>query len=159
MAGFFAAFTASIELPSGLLAVILFAALLIKDYKRTLIAGLLPALIPTAAALYTNHLVTGELVPAYTEWNKPGGFYDDPDSYWNNRCGVDALDEPKCVYLAHILIGHDGFFSLTPVLLVSLGGMLTELFRRGPRRWPAALTLAMTVMVTAVYVKIGRAHV
>lgn len=152
IAGFFAAFTACIELPAGLLAVVLFVALLVKDHKRTLIAGLIPALIPTAAALYTNHIVTGQLMPAYESWNEPGGFYDYPDSYWNKRSGIDALDEPKHVYLAHMLVGHDGFFSLTPVLLVALAGITIELCRRSDRALLAGVTLAMTATVIVVYV-------
>lgn len=151
IAGFFAAFTASIELPAGLLAVVLFVALLIKDYKRALVAGLIPALVPTAAALYTNHLVTGQLMPAYASWNEPGGFYDYPGSYWNNRQGIDAIDEPKHVYVAHMLIGHDGFFSLTPILVVALAGLIIELYRRGERRLLAGTALGMTVVVMAVY--------
>ncbi len=152
LAGFFAAFTACIELPAGLLAVILLVALLVKDHKRTLIAGLIPALIPTVAALYTNHMVTGQLMPAYESWNKPGGFYDYPESYWNNRTGVDALNEPKSIYLAHMLVGHDGFFSLTPIFLVALAGMVIELRRMGERALLAGTVLAMTAIVTAVYV-------
>lgn len=151
VAGFFAAFTASIELPAGLLAVVLFVALLIKDYKRTLVAGLIPALVPTAAALYTNHLVTGQLMPAYASWNESGGFYDYPGSYWNDRQGIDAIDEPKHVYVAHMLIGHDGLFSLTPILVVALAGLILELYRRGDRRLLAGTALGMTVVVMAVY--------
>lgn len=150
LAGFFAAFTACIELPAGLLAVILFAALLVKDYKRTLIAGLIPALIPTAAALYTNHVVTGRLMPAYESWNEPGGFYDYPESYWNNRTGIDALDEPKPVYVAHMLIGHDGFFSLTPIFLVALAGMVIELRGHRDRAVLAALAFAMPAAILAL---------
>jgi hypothetical protein len=150
MAGFFAAFTACIELPAGVLAVILFAALLVKDYKHTLIAGLIPALLPTAVALYTNHVVTGQLMPAYESIDEPGGFYDYPDSYWKKRTGVDALEEPKPVYLAHMLIGHDGFFSLSPILLVPLAGMIVELRRRGDRAALAGMVLAMPAIIVAV---------
>lgn len=149
LAGFFAAFTASIELPAGLLAVVLFVALLAKDYKRTLIAGLLPAIIPTAAALYTNHIVTHQLMPAYESWNKPGGFYDFPGSYWNNRSGIDAINEPKYVYLAHMLIGHDGFFSLTPIFLVSLAGLVREW--TGRRKHLAWMVVGITATVIVVY--------
>jgi hypothetical protein len=92
-------------------------------------------------------------MPAYESWNKPGGFYDYPDSYWNNRSGIDAIDEPKPVYVAHMLIGHDGFFSLSPILLVALAGLLIELGRRGDRMLLAGMTLAMTVALVFVYQK------
>jgi hypothetical protein len=151
LAGFFAVFTASIELPACLFAVVLFVALLVKDHKRTLLAGLLPAIIPTAAALYTNHIVTGQLMPAYESWNKAGGFYDFPGSYWNNRSGIDAINEHKAVYVAHMLVGHDGFFSLTPILLVCLAGLIIEWRRRGDRVQLAWMVLAITAAIIVVY--------
>jgi len=129
IAGFFAAFTASIELPAGLLAVALFVALLVRDYRRTLTAGLIAAAIPTAAALYTNYLVTGSLSPAYASIGDKAGFYDYPGSYWRHETGIDALAEPKHVYLAHMLVGHDGFFILTPILVVCLVGLILHLRR------------------------------
>ena len=127
LAGFFAAFTATIELPAALLAVTLFVALLICDARRTLIVGLIAAAIPTITALYTNHLVTGQLMPAYESWDMDklpaDSFYNYPGSYWLNREGTDALKESRRTYLTHILVGHNGFFSLTPLYLVSLLGI------------------------------------
>ena len=51
---FFAAFTASIELPAGLLAVALFVALLVRDYRRTLTGGLIAFLHMTGSFLATG---------------------------------------------------------------------------------------------------------
>lgn len=154
LAGFFSAFTAAIELPAGLLAAGLFLALLAKDWRRTLVAGLAAAAIPAAAALITNHLATGSVMPAYTEKDIPGGCYDYPGSYWLQPSGLDDLrgKESKSVYVLHMLIGHHGFFLLTPVLLLGLVGILMQLLRSSaPRRALAGFTLALTAIVTGVY--------
>jgi hypothetical protein len=153
IAGFFAALTAATELPAGLLAVAVMLALLVRDAKRALLAGAVAAAIPTAAFLYTNYLVTGGIRPAYQSKNVAGGFYDYKGSYWNNPKGIDAIHEPPGVYLGNILLGHDGFFSLTPVFLVSLMGMGSQIGRRGERALLAAGVLLMTAAVIAVYVK------
>lgn len=151
IAGFFAALTAAFELPAGLLAVTLFVLLLIVDARKTLKFGLVAAIIPAAAALTTNYIVTGQLMPAYESWNRPGGFYDYPGSYWNSRMGIDALNEPWHVYLANMLVGHDGFFSLTPLLLVALLGIGIEMCRQGGRRLLAGIALGITAAVVCTY--------
>lgn len=154
LAGFFAAFTAAIELPAGLLAVGLFAALFHKDRWRTMTAGLIGVVPPLVVALVSNYLVTGSLLPAYTQINTKGGYYDFPGSYWGQPSGLDALSEPKAIYLMHILVGHHGFFLLTPVFLLSFIGIVDQLVRQdAPRRALAWLTLIVTVMTVAVYTK------
>ena len=42
---------------------------------------------------------------------------------------MDALDEPKPVYLFHMILGHHGVFSLTPIFLFSAYGVAW-------RTWP-----------------------
>jgi len=152
LSGFFAAFTAGTELPSGLLAISLFVVLVIKDVKRTLLIGLPLALVLAFVGLYANYQVTGELTPAYTQVNQPGGAYDYEGSYWRKPGGTDALDEPKHIYLTHMLVGHHGFFSLTPVFLLSLAGMVRHLFAQvAGRRLLAGFVLLLSVAVMTLY--------
>ncbi len=81
---------------------------------RTL-AYLVPvALVPVALHFVLTYLATDGLAPVYLK----GDLYKYPGSYWNDPKGVDALDEPKLVYLANMLIGHHGLFALTPFLLL-----------------------------------------
>ncbi len=152
LAGFLASFTAAIELPAGLLAVALFIGLLARDPRRTLLAGLTAAAVPACAALYTNYLVTGSFSPAYARFGVRGGPYDYPGSYWNNPQGIDALAEPRPVYLVHMLIGHEGFFSLTPIFLISAVGLAVHL-RGRPGTCPAlaGLTVGLFAAVVGVY--------
>jgi len=152
LTGFFAAFTAAIELPAGLLVVTLFIAMLIKDRRRTLAAALPAVIVPAFAALLTNYLATGSVLPAYLQVYTKGGWYDYPGSFWNNPRGIDALNDPKLVYLANMFVGHHGFFLLTPVLVLCLVGLVRHLCRAdAPRRGLAAFTLLLTAAVAAVY--------
>ena len=145
--------TAAVELPAGLLAAALILAIFRNDWRRTLAAAVPPALIVTAVALYTNYQVMGSIWPAYTEVFKPGGCYDYPGSYWREPTGIDALDEPKTLYLLNLLVGHHGFFSLTPVIVLCLLGLVRHLAGgQYARRGLAALVLLLTAAVTAVYV-------
>lgn len=129
MAGFFGAMTPCLELPAGLLAVALLVALLYKDPRRTLLIGVPAAAMVTAAALFMNDLAVGRIKPAYMDFGKPGGFYDYPGSYWLEMRGIDALAEPKWWYLFNMLLGHHGFFLLTPIFFLCLRGMYKHLRR------------------------------
>jgi len=129
VAGFFAAFTACNELPAAAFAVALFLMLLWESPKRAL-AGFLPAaLVPVAAFFLTNYLAIGELNPAYEKFGGP--WYDFLGGYWSQPKGIDIAgkNEPRDIYALHLLIGHHGAFSLTPIFLLSLGGMLAALWR------------------------------
>ena len=152
LAGFFGAFTAATELPAGLLAVAFMVLMFCKDRRRTLSAAVPAALVPAAVFICTNLLATGRILPAYTEVYKPGGWYDFPGSYWSNPTGIDALSEPKVVYVLNMLVGHHGFFSLTPVLMICLAGMIVQVSRaESTRRGQAALVLLLTAAVAGVY--------
>jgi hypothetical protein len=176
LAGFFAAFTACNELPAAAFAVALFLMLLWESPKRAL-AGFLPAaLIPVAAFFLTNYLAMGELSPAYEKFGGP--WYEYEGSYWKrllaNPTGIDAAGmgqhpESRAVYAFHLLLGHHGAFSLTPVFLLALAGMVAlslhaprALFRSPPDEGQVKsgrgmalaglLTLGVTVVVLAFYV-------
>jgi len=152
LAGFFAAFTAAIELPAGLLAVSLLVAMFAKDRRRTLTVAVPAALVPAIAGFVTNYLAVGSVLPAYLQVHKEGGWYDFPGSYWTDPRGIDALSDTKLVYLANILIGHHGFFLLTPVLALCLIGLVRQLcHKESPRRGLAAFTLLLTAAIVAVY--------
>jgi len=154
MAGIFAAFTATVELPAALFALALFVALTVKDWKRSLIFGLTAALIPVAGMLITNYLALGTVVPAYAQVDKSEGIYNYPGSYWNNPTGIDALGdtEPRWFYAMNALVGHHGFFALTPIFILSLVGLAAHL-RRGfeNRRMLALFVLLLTGAMVVFY--------
>jgi hypothetical protein len=133
VAGFFAGFTACNELPSTAFAVALFLMLLWESPKYTLIGFVPAALLPVAAFFLTNYLAIGELNPAYEKFGGP--WYDYEGSYWSMAKGIDIAGqkESRGVYAFHLLFGHHGAFSLTPVFLLSLAGMVALSLHA----WPA----------------------
>ncbi len=170
VAGFFAAFTACNELPAAAFAVALFLMLLWESPRRTLTGFLPAALLPVAAFFLTNYLAIGELNPAYEKFGGP--WYDYEGSYWRQPRGIDkaGTEESRAVYAMHLLVGHHGAFSLTPIFLLSLAGMLVLLrdarpaLFGGARGAPAEvgsrrglalaglLTLGVTAVVLAFYI-------
>jgi hypothetical protein len=128
VAGFFAGFTAVNELPAAAFAVGLGLLMLVRFFRRTLLAFVPAALIPVAALLVLNHAELDEFSPGYskfgTEW------YEYEGSHWRNlpdksKRGIDWAKntESKGAYAFHLLLGHHGWFSLTPIYLLSLAGM------------------------------------
>ena len=128
VAGFFAGFTAVNELPAAAFAAGLGLLLLLRFPWRTLLAFVPAALVPVAALLALNYAELGELKLAYskfgTEW------YEYEGSHWKNlpdqsKRGIDWAKnkENKGAYAFHLLLGHHGWFSLTPIYLLALAGM------------------------------------
>ena len=82
-----------------------------------------------------------------------GNWYDYPKSYWLNPQGVDRGEASRLVYATHMLVGHHGVFSLTPVWLFSVLGAFMCL-RTAPRDywfWGAACA-CLTLVCMAFYV-------
>ena len=75
------------------------------------------------------------------------------DSYWRHPKGIDLAQDPPDVYALHVLVGHHGIFSLTPVWLLSVVGMLLGLWhgRPWPMRYVALLVAAVTLVCLAFY--------
>jgi hypothetical protein len=135
-AGLFAGFTAVNELPAASFALALLLLLLFRAPARSLLLSVPAAAIPVAAALATNYLAIGQLRPAYSEFG--GRWYEYAGSHWKlvDR-GIDwaYLSESRAVYAFHVLVGHHGIFSLTPIFLLTLAGMIYGLVMwRGAHR-------------------------
>ncbi len=170
VSGFFAAFTAVLELPAAAL----FAALLVglgwKDLGRTIRCFLPLAAIPVAANFVTTYLATGGLSPAYAqkEW------YPFEGSYWKidpasgrlvgssrdekgtlvigDPKGIDNQFEPAPIYLFHMLLGHHGIFSLSPIFVFSAIGLVRSLrVRAGWLGDVAILTAGLTIVLLVFY--------
>ncbi|MCH8046356.1 MAG: hypothetical protein IID44_21825 [Planctomycetes bacterium] len=75
-------------------------------------------------------------------------------SYWSeenkNRAAIDRGEKSKAVYALHCLVGHHGIFSLTPVWLLSVVGVV--LLARGRlSMWELALLIAVTTLVVFAF--------
>lgn len=175
--GFFSGLAATFELPATALLAGFALALLVARRRLALLAFIPAAAIPIAAFFLTNYLAIGHWKPSYGEFGQadPSSTapnYDYHGSHWKKReqvprpRGIDFNDEPTTVYAFHLLFGHHGWFSLTPVWLLGLMGLLGLAMRSAPdvarlfqqRAGPpwslalhALLTLTVSVVVFAFY--------
>ncbi|MEZ6071330.1 MAG: hypothetical protein R3C10_13925 [Pirellulales bacterium] len=129
--GVFAAMTAACELPALSFTAALSAALLWKAPRETLL-GFLPGMALVAVAFFgTNYAAVGSLRPPYMHRGEGDNWYDYEyevngrvrQSYWKDRQGVDRGEPSRAKYALHVLVGHHGIFSLTPVWLLAIPGV------------------------------------
>jgi hypothetical protein len=162
--GFFAGCAASFELPALCFAVGgLIAAIYFCGFGRSVLY-IFGAAIPAAGFVLTNYLALGRLTPIYAEFGGPwyqyaGGYWDPADQV---RQGIDWADDTKWVYGFHLLLGHHGLFSLTPVLILgAVGALITVASLRSvdkyaPHRralsWLAWICLGTLIIVVAFYI-------
>ena len=163
LCGFFACFTVCNELPAAVFALGLGALMLWRFPRQTMLWLLPAALVPAAAFLATNYLAISEWTPAYEKFGGP--WYKYEGSHWGKpeaeQLGIDwaGRKETKAVYAFHVLLGHHGLFSLSPVLLLALAGMMASGACKRPGSDPpgrlhaplAWLTLLLTVAVIGFY--------
>lgn len=163
LAGFAAALTASNELPALSLLALVGAALALHNVRATLL-GFAPAVAVVAAAFFgTNYVAHASWRPPYahrSETDPEDNWYRYSyelegrtiESYWLDPQGVDRGEPSKAAYAFHVLLGHHGVFSLTPVWLLAMAGLAMWL-RRGElfNRAAAAGILLMTVVCLAFY--------
>jgi hypothetical protein len=158
IAGFFAGFAVTNELPAAAFAACLFALLLLVSPRMTLLGFVPAALMPIVALVATNYVALGQWRPAYSEFGS--AWYNYEGSHWANpRPGIDfaANYESHGAYIFHLLVGHHGIFSLTPIFLLTVLGIAIGTLRRGPTRaekpthdGPTALPWALFPMVLLV---------
>jgi hypothetical protein len=172
IAGFFAAFAAADELPALSLFAALAAALLWKAPRRTLAAFVPAAAVVVAAFFATNWIAHGSLRPPYAyrhvdpadnwyefSYTRPGEKREIL-SYWHprnleNMSAIDRGEPSRGVYAIHVLVGHHGVFSLTPVWVLSLIGLAQWLVRPGDRRLRELALLIGAVSLACLVFYIG----
>lgn len=167
--GFFAALAVTFELPALAFLAALGVPLVLARTRHTVLYFVTAALVPLAALVVCNYAAMGKVLPAYSEFGGP--WYNFEGSHWAKRGtpaakGIDFNDEPTATYAFHLAFGHHGWFSLTPVWLAALGGLVVLGVRSAPHvralfgrakgtGWTpelfAAMTLAISVTVFAFY--------
>ncbi|MGH9163751.1 MAG: hypothetical protein ACRD2X_27685 [Vicinamibacteraceae bacterium] len=153
--GGFAGWTACNELPAASFAAGVLLWLWTISPHRTLWRAVPCAALPVIAYLGTQYMAFGNILPTYgrSDWYHYAG------AYWNRPVGIDAVHEPKPVYALHLLVGHTGILSLTPLFLVGWLGMIRWSIRpdgddvqRRVKRRLGGLTLLVTLVVFLFYV-------
>lgn len=164
-AGLFGALMAAEELPALALLAPLALALLWKAPRQTLL-GFAPAALVVAAAFFaTNWIAHRSLRPPYmhrSQIDPSDNWYvytyqrgsRELTSYWQNPKGLDAGEPSRAVYALHVLVGHHGIFSLTPLWLLSVVGVGVWFVRppeKGLRQLGVAIA-AVSAVVLAFYI-------
>jgi len=78
-----------------------------------------------------------------------------PGSYWitSKKTDVDRGEPNRAVYAFHVLVGHHGVFSLTPIWLLSIVGVVLLVRVKQRRlRGPALMIAALTLVCLAFYI-------
>lgn len=154
LAGFFAAFTCTNELPAALFGLAIFGLLVWKAPKQTLFIFGPCALIPLVGFFYTNWLATGGWKPFYAYYGteKYEYVHQGVPSYWMQPGGIDANTESPAVYFLHCTIGHHGIFSLTPIFLIAVAGWIGMRWWKNRKLSPFLwMGLGLTLAVIAFY--------
>jgi hypothetical protein len=150
--GLFAGLGFTMELP-GLILMLIFLFLVFLKYPKKALTGISMAAVPIMVFLITNYLLTGSIVPIYMQ----NDLYNYENSYWINEISFDALNESKWLYLFHILIGDHGLFSITPVLILGLIGLIQSIRNKTPEYWKMMTWLAGGMFVIFLFV-LTRTH-
>jgi hypothetical protein len=162
--GFFAGCAATFELPALAFVAALGVPLLFAHTRNTLLFFVPCALVPLLALYGCNYIALGTFEPVYDKFGGP--WYRFEGSHWSKigtpaAQGLDFNDEPTTVYAFHLLVGHHGWFSLTPVWLVALAGLVMLSLRSAPAvrglfgkakgtGWTPELFAAATLVVSVV---------
>ena len=153
--GFFASLTCCFELPAALPGVLSFGLAMMVDRRLTLTRYIPAAVIPLAAFFITNWMATGGVKPFYATYGSNTYVYEHNGipSYWTNPRDLDANQESPLVYLFHCVLGHHGLLSLTPVLLLSVGGwfMTLRLSASALRAWIILAGAAVSIITLGFY--------
>jgi hypothetical protein len=134
-AGFFAAFAAANELPALAFTAAVFALLLWWYPRRALLLALPPALVVAAAFIATNYAALGTWRVAYS--NTDSVWYQYEGSHWRlapdqTKYGIDWArrnGESPVLYALHVIVGHHGWFSLTPIWVLAAAAMVVGVSR------------------------------
>jgi len=140
LAGLFAAFAAANELPALSFLALVGAALLWKAPRETILAFLPGVAIVAAGFFGANWIAHHSLRPPYAHRSEGDDWYSFQyyrndaerergrvrESYWSSKeyqSTIDRGEASRGKYALHVLIGHHGIFSLTPVWLLTVVGL------------------------------------
>lgn len=164
LCGLATAFTAANDLPA-LAMVAGFGLVSAWRHPRGFLLGYLPAVAVVVAAFFaTNYWAHDSFRPPYmhrSETDSDDNWYEftytlegrERQSYWSNPQGIDRGEPCIGTYAFHVLVGHHGIFSLTPIWLLSVWGAGVWIAKdRGRLRWLAAGIVTLTVICLIFYI-------
>jgi hypothetical protein len=172
LAGLCAGFTVCNEYPSAAFAAAAAGLVLLRWPLRGLLF-VTAAAVPIGALFVLNYVALGQWRPAYSEFGGPWYEYEGGAFRFLPGIAQRGIDwaqrsygETTPAYAFHLLVGHHGLFSLTPIYLLAVTGMFLGGWRLLTRRgktaptWNvlAGVTLLLTVVVLAFYISPYASH-
>ena len=162
LVGLFTGLAVCFELPTLALAAV-FGLIILLKAPRGILWFILALLVPLAAYAALNYKAVGTVVPVQlnfgTEWYEYEGSHWANPKAWEEGTkpkpeypGIDFIDEPKQEYAFHLLLGHHGLFSLTPIWVLAIGGWFLGPSARGVAAWLARLAPLVIAVVIAFYI-------
>ncbi len=149
LAGFLAGLTAGIDLPAGGVLLASLGLWLLARSRRIPWSFVAGALIPLALHCWLQSQVTGTPLPA--EMYPEAFAY--PGSYWSTEQGAWKEVVPRWQFGLELLLGPQGWLTVTPVLAFGLIGLVDTLRKPGdPLRPAAGAVSAMLVVLLGYYV-------
>lgn len=147
VAGLFGGLAPALDLGAVFVSVAVGLYLLTTDWRATL-RWLAPAAVPPVALHFSlTWAVAGRLLPVYLDRQA----YLYPGSYWHSPADMDALAEPRLLYVSNMLVGHHGLFTMTPLLVLALVALASSLARRDAHHREAAVVGGALVVLVVFY--------
>ena len=153
VAGFFSAMLVANEVPAGPLPRPVSLVIFCLAPRKTLIAYLPPALLVTAAFFATNWIAVQSLKPAQMHRSGDDNWYDYPNSYWNNRQGIDQRREVgRRLFAPRAGRAPRHFFAHARLVVEPAGRWAVVISRRAAFEALRALALGVTLVCLAFYI-------
>lgn len=124
--GIFGGLTFAIDLPMTIFVAVAGLYLFYFFPKQAIGIALPVMLLPLALHFGIMLYVTGSPLPIQMRES----LYLYEGSYWRIPGGMDALNEPKGIYLFHATFGRYGLFLLFPILLTGVWGLLHAILKK-----------------------------
>ncbi len=148
VAGLLAGLAATIDLPAGCASVLVLALWLGARTRRVPIVFLSMAALPLLLHAGLQLASTGSPLPVEMT---PGAF-DFEGSYWKTEAGRARETVPRWRWGVELLVGPQGWWTVTPLVAVGVVGMVRIVLRQGdPLRPLAAATGAVVFMLLGYY--------
>lgn len=147
LAGLLAGFAAAVDLPAGGAMAAALAAWLAWRDRAVPWKYLLGCAGPLALHAALQAMVTGSPLPA----EMTPRVFDYPGSYWLTEAGQWREPGPRWRWGLELLLGPQGWLTVTPALAVGLAAIARIAARRPDPLRPAALAVGLTVAVLVAY--------
>jgi hypothetical protein len=156
LAGCFGALMAASELPALALFAAISLVLLWKAPRQTLLAYFPAAMVVAIAFFASNWIAHGSITIPYAHRTADDNWYDytyqrngkEIESYWRHPSEIDQGEQSRAIYALNVLVGHHGIFSLTPIWLLTVAGIIIALWPGGDprlRQWAVLIGLISLV--------------